>query len=151
MIDVPVTGSAVAKLYHLGFAVAGLEPVVAELSQLLGLSFGEPRSRTIGDWRARVAQSADSPVFIELIEGEPGSPWHRTHGLAFDHLGVWSADVAGGCAALAGRGGDVLTDLTGAGVAMAMIDLPVSRLRLELVGEELRPAILGLRAMPGSA
>lgn len=41
--------------------------------------------------------SCEGPMHLELVQGEPGSPWHAGDGEGFGvhHLGYWVDDVTG--------------------------------------------------------
>ena len=93
--------------YHTGFVVPELEPAMAELTALFGISWTgvEDRSLSVvtpeGPLRARLrfVYSVEGPHHIELMEPAPGTIWEQPlapgSGLgAAHHFGVWADDFA---------------------------------------------------------
>jgi hypothetical protein len=76
------------SFYHVCFAVPDLQAAMAELTDLIGLSWGEPMHDHLGDWPYSLVFSARFP-HIELISSIEGSPWW-VHQPSFHHLGWWT-------------------------------------------------------------
>ena len=64
---------------------------VTVVTGALGVSWIEPVRRRIGPWGIRNTWSHEGPPFIELIEGEAGSPWEATGPSRMDHIGRWTS------------------------------------------------------------
>jgi len=98
---------SLADAFHTGFVVPRLEPAMAELTTLLGVTWTE-----IEDWPMRVRTPdgaldvrlrfvytmSDAPPFVELLEPVPGTVWESPSSAlgpgAAHHLGVWAEDFA---------------------------------------------------------
>ena len=59
--------------------------------------------------RWRMVYSAPGAPFIELVQGEPGSPWHCTQA-QLHHLGCFTDDLDAGVAQIQRGGGSIETD-----------------------------------------
>ena len=86
---------------HVAHSVENLESAMQQLGDSLGLTWA-----TVQEWEMTIAvsdevistpirftYSRNSPPFVELIEGRPGTIWAPHDGL--HHLGVWSDDLSG--------------------------------------------------------
>ncbi|WP_432197505.1 VOC family protein [Streptomyces sp. bgisy027] len=135
-------------LYHVGFAMPDVEAARAAVGRTLSVEFGPVKSRQIGDWVTLVALSVEGPPFLELIEGPPGSPWHTPGGPRFDHLGVWSKDLAGDRDVLAARGCRLVFDGLRSGLPMTFHEVPELGARIEAVDASMvRGPLLADRTM----
>jgi len=92
--------------FHVGMVVPALEPALAELGTLLGLTWQPTievdvpvHPETCGDDRGdgtvhlRFAYSNESPQ-LEVIEAAPGTPWELSEGSNLHHLGFCTDDLA---------------------------------------------------------
>lgn len=128
--------------YHLGFVVADIEAAARELTEALGVAWGEIRDRRLGEWDYRIVFSVDGPPFLELLEGPPGSPWDASAGSRLDHLGYWAADLDADQQALAERGAPLDFDGTALGRPFTYHRLDAVGVRAELVDGAAQPAWL---------
>lgn len=96
--------------FHVGILVADLELAMEEVGTAMDTTWTKPLSRRLGEWEVRVAFAASGPPFLELIEGEPGSPWDAQGGYRIDHLARWVDDAASEAAGLEAAGMPVELD-----------------------------------------
>jgi hypothetical protein len=120
--------------FHVALVVEDLAASMGELTAALGVRWDEPHDSRYGEWSIRVVYSLDPP-FIELVQGEPGSPWDTSAGPRLDHIGYFSDDVLADSARL--EAAEVPIDFDpapyGRGGAFAYHRAPSSGLRIELV------------------
>ena len=72
------------RCYHQGVRVPDLDAAMAELGDVLSLTWCEPQTRDQSLWLPdvgaatiplRFTYSADGPQHVELLQGAPGSVW----------------------------------------------------------------------------
>lgn len=102
--------SAVEPYFHVCSIVPDLEEAMAELTEAMGLHWHATRDRAAGDMRWRVVYSAEGPPFMELVEGQPGTPWHTPDGPRLHHIGRFTQDLDTGIDVIERAGGHVETD-----------------------------------------
>ena len=119
------------SLYHFCFTVPDLPAAAEELSELLGVRFGEPLHSEIGEWPYSIAFSETEP-HIELISSVAGSPW-EAQSPHFHHLGFWSSCLDRTLADWAEAGTEPVFDGREYGRRFAYVDAPRSGVRLEAV------------------
>lgn len=98
-----------SPIYHVGIVVPALEPAMARLSEVSGLTWGRIQRFPVEfdtptgprTFDQTFALSLEGPPYIELLVRVEDSVWSRT---GPHHLGMWSDDVAGRSAALEGDG-----------------------------------------------
>lgn len=117
--------------YHICFAVPDLAKAMTELSEMLGVTFGQPFESQLGDWPYTLVFTDQAP-HIELICGGPGSPWETSRPV-FHHLGWWTPDLAETIESWTEAGGAPYFDGRERGRRFAYIDAPNSGARLEAV------------------
>jgi hypothetical protein len=91
-------------LYHVGFVVKDFDAAMAAWNEATGIRFGAILTPTLtwgsrGDDGDLVTQeletkyvySINGPPYIELLQQRDGTPWEH---LGFNHIGMWSDDVA---------------------------------------------------------
>jgi hypothetical protein len=91
--------------YHVGIVVAHVEQAMAELTDVLGVSWGRIQRREklmeapAGPKPINIcyAYTIDGPPYLELIERRPDSVFDT---VGLHHIGVWTEDVAGESARL---------------------------------------------------
>jgi hypothetical protein len=141
-----------ATHYHVGIVVEDLDAAAAQLSELLGVTWGaisEVGEMTVrgpdGNDHAvplRCVYSTEAPR-LELIEEVPGSIWVRNEHSNLHHIGVWTEGLAGESDRLAAmRCPMQLAGVVG-GEAPKMWAYHGAELgiRIELVDVSLRPAM----------
>ena len=104
------------RCYHQGVRVPDLDAAMAELGDVLSLTWCEPQEREQAVWLPEVGSttiplrftySAGGPQHVELLQGPPGSIWDGTDHPGIHHVGVWSDDVAGETRELVAAGWDL--------------------------------------------
>jgi len=89
--------------YHQGVRVPDLETAMAELGDVLSLTWCEPQARDQSVWLPEVGSttiplrftySADGPQHVELLQGAIGSIWDGSQQPGLHHVGLWSDDIA---------------------------------------------------------
>lgn len=136
--------------FHVGYLTPDLEASMAELSAALPLTWREPVERDVRGMRWRVVYSAGVPPFIELLEGEPGSPWHSASGPTLHHIGCFTYDLDATLATMESLGATIEIDgreLTG---RWAYFRLPASGALIEYfeADDETRHAMVVDHAYP---
>jgi Glyoxalase/Bleomycin resistance protein/Dioxygenase superfamily len=122
-----------APYFHVCCVVPDLESAMTELSDAIGVSWQSIRDRSSGDLRWRLVYSADGPPFIELVQGEPGTPWHVSAEPALHHFGRFTADLEAGIADIESAGGAVETDGRLISGRWAYLRLPRTGALIELI------------------
>jgi len=95
-----------APFFHVGYVVADLEAAMAEFGGVPGVSWQAVVQRPA--WR-RVFSSGTPPL-IELIEGEPGTPWDPALGTGLHHVGKLTYDLNASIAELTAAGLEIAID-----------------------------------------
>ena len=123
---------------------------MAEIGAAVGVTWCEPQVRDQAVWlpgvgattvALRFTYSAQGPLHIELLEGEPGSIWDGRENPGLHHVGVWSDDVAGDTQAMVDQGWTVLMGQRGPehGYGAFSYVQPPSGLIVELVMSAIQP------------
>jgi hypothetical protein len=120
--------------FQVALIVPSLDDAMRELEATLGLTFWEPLDREIGPWAIRVAFSREGPPFLELTEGQPGSPWDPTGAPRVDHIGWWTRDIDTDAQALEEAGAPVEVDGRPHDKPFTYHRGPATGIRYELVG-----------------
>jgi hypothetical protein len=98
-----------SRIYHVGIVVAEMEPAMAELTAVTGVSWGRvqravpvPFDTPAGPqtWNVTFVYSTEPP-YLELIQQVEGTVWENT---GFHHLAIWSEDVNAESIALQAQG-----------------------------------------------
>jgi hypothetical protein len=94
------------EAYHVGIVVADLDASSQEFSELLGVTWARQQQRDLpvttadgkvrAEFRFTYSTHGSGPALIELIEGQPGTPWWPGDGVAaaFHHVGFWDDELA---------------------------------------------------------
>ena len=122
------------RIWQIGIVVADVAAAKAELEEALHLQFREPVTYGFHDWRTRIALARQGPPYLELLEGQPGSPWDGHTGSRLDHVSYWVEDIGAESERLEREGFPVFIDGVSAGGAVNFHLLPATRLRLEPAG-----------------
>lgn len=117
--------------YHVCFAVPDLEAAMRELTELVGVRFGEPVHDQLGSWPYSLVFTDRAP-HIELISSVQGSPW-TTDVARFHHLGWWTSCLAETINTWEAKGAEMHFDSREYGRKFAYVDAPSSGVRLEAV------------------
>jgi hypothetical protein len=148
----PAFGRLGAVPYHVSYATADLEAVMASFSDLLGVRWcpieeglipGLGPADTTG-WESRRAVTLHGPVHLELSWGSPGSIWATDALAELHHLAYWSTDLPAAVAGLVEDGWELeltLPDAGGAPSEFAYLHLE-GWPRLELVDTKRTAAFL---------
>lgn len=123
--------------YHVCFAVPDLEEAMAELTEMVGVTFGEPIHSQLGPWPYSLVFTREAP-HIELVSSVAGSPWDIGEP-GFHHLGWWTSCLPETIEAWTESGGTVHFDGREHGRRFAYVDAPRSGARLEAVDSAQRP------------
>jgi hypothetical protein len=121
-----------APYFHVCYIVPELEEAMDELTRSTGVEWQAPRDRASGDMRWRLVYSVGPPPFIELVEGEPGTPWHTAEG-QLHHIGRFTYDLDEGIREFEAVGGTIEVDgreITG---RWAYFRIPTSGALIELI------------------
>ena len=103
--------------FHVGIRVVDLEAAMADLGPALGVTWCQVQEREQRVWSPeggarttplRFTYSAEGPVHLELLQGQPGTIWDAGDGEGLHHSGVWSEDVKGESDALVSAGWTML-------------------------------------------
>ena len=93
-----------SRCYHQGVRVPDLEAAMAELGSAMALDWCEPQQRDQALWLPdvgttsvplRFTYSAEGPLHLELLQGQPGTIWDAGAGAGLHHTGVWTDDIKG--------------------------------------------------------
>jgi hypothetical protein len=138
--------------FHTGIVVAELEPAMARLTDLVGVTWAVPISNDTPIFDAGAGADVVVPMrmvysqqfpHLELVEAVPGSEWTVATGSNAHHLGFWVDDLA----AESGRLAASQCPLTVCGVAggtkpagFAYHEDPLG-LRVELIDTAARPVL----------
>jgi Glyoxalase/Bleomycin resistance protein/Dioxygenase superfamily len=108
-----MTGRPLPPHYHVGIVVPDIAAAQAELTELIGVTWGPVLRLEATDYRdgsgrdlvlpTAMCYSVEQPC-LELIEELPGSVWVRNEHSNLHHIGFWSHNLTGDSAALAGSG-----------------------------------------------
>ena len=136
--------------FHVGIRVVDLEAAMADLGPAFGVTWCQVQERDQRVWSPeggarttplRFTYSAEGPVHLELLQGQPGTIWGAGDGEGLHHAGVWSEDVRGESDGLVSEGWTMLAAQLppedGYG-AMSYVASP-SGFVLELVSTVVRP------------
>jgi hypothetical protein len=102
-----------ANAFHVGVRVTDLERAMTEMADGNGLTWCEVQERQQPLWTPdsgaivtplRFTYSAEGPLHIELLQGQPGTIWDAGDGAGLHHTGVWSDDVRAETLAILERG-----------------------------------------------
>ena len=130
--------------FQVGIVVADLEVAMEELGAALGIEWAPPQERRLGEWTCRITFGRrPGPPYLELIEGQPGSPWDPAGGYRLDHIGYWTEDVDAESARLAEAGLPI--EVQGAELSGPWTYHRGERtgLRVELIDQTRRPGLYG--------
>ena len=103
--------------FHVGIRVVDLEAAMADIGAPLGVTWCQVQERDQRIWTPdagarttplRFTYSAEGPVHLELLQGQPGTIWDAGEGAGLHHSGVWSEDVKGESDALVTEGWTLL-------------------------------------------
>jgi hypothetical protein len=83
--------------FHVCYVVPELEPAMAELTRTVGVSWQDVRDRSSldGGMRWRLVYTRGPLPWIELVEGQPGTPWHSPDGPRLHHFGGFTHEAGG--------------------------------------------------------
>jgi len=141
--------------YHVGIVVPDLVAAQAQLTELIGITWGPVVRLDAVDYRDGSGQdlvlpttmcySADEP-HLELIEELPGSIWVCNEHSNLHHIGFWSDDITSTSATLIGSGCPM--QLCGRAGNVAPVSFAYHRIdlgvRIELVDTAMRDALASL-------
>lgn len=119
--------------YHVGYIVSNLEAAMEELTASIGVAWQTPRDRAAGDRRWRMVYSGGPLPWVELVEGQPGTPWYCPDGAQIHHLGRFVYDLDAGIREAEGAGGRIEVDGRAISGRWVYLRLPHSGGLLELV------------------
>jgi catechol 2,3-dioxygenase-like lactoylglutathione lyase family enzyme len=119
--------------FHVCYVVPDLEASMAELTTVLGVSWQAPRDRASGDMRWRLVYTNDGAPFIELVEGQPGSPWHAPDGPKLHHIGRFTYNLDEGIRQMEAAGGRIEVDGREISGRWAYFRVPTSGALIELI------------------
>jgi hypothetical protein len=128
--------------FQIGLIVDDLDVAMEELGSALGIEWGPPQERRLGDVTCRITFGRHGPPYIELIEGKTGSPWDPDGGYRLDHIGYWTEDVAAESARLDQAGMPLEVDGSRMSGQWRYHRGSRTGLRVELVDVALQPAVL---------
>lgn len=131
MNESQANGLAESGFYHVCFTVPDLRAAMNELTELAGVSWGEPTRSQLGEWPYELVFSTHAPYF-ELISSAPGSPWHSEKP-GFHHLGWWTNCLDRTLDEWSERGAQPFFDGRTHGRHFGYVDAPASGVRLEAV------------------
>jgi catechol 2,3-dioxygenase-like lactoylglutathione lyase family enzyme len=97
---------------HVAFLVDDLDKAMARFSEVLGVTFNEPRTIYFDHLHdpeprqtsIRATFSKEGPPHYELIEGDGQGLYAMDHGEGIHHVGVWQGDAEGRMQELAAQG-----------------------------------------------
>ena len=93
-VSSPPTGA-----FHVGIRVVDLEQGMEDLGSDLGVTWCRVQERDQRLWtpeggaittRLRFTYSAEGPLHLELLQGQPGTIWDAGAGAGLHHTGVWT-------------------------------------------------------------
>jgi hypothetical protein len=119
--------------FHVGCVVPDLHAAMDELSAHLGVVWREPRDRESGDMRWRLVYSKGEAPFIELVEGQPGTPWYAPDGPHFHHVGRFTYDLDESIREFEALGGRIEVDGREISGRWLYYRLPVTNVLIELI------------------
>jgi hypothetical protein len=131
------------NLYHVGVLVTDLDAAMAQFAEVLGVTFGEPRTvaavveegGTRTERPLHVVYSIEGPPFLELIEAQEGGVWGGHHGEGLHHIGSWQTGLAERLAAMAEAGviPEAVMTIDGTLIAAYLEPSHLHQTRVELV------------------
>lgn len=132
-----------SRIYHIAFVVPELEPAMAELSAVTGVTWAGRQDVPVTyqtpygprTWDTAFVYSREAP-YIELLKQIDGSVWHEP---GFHHLGLWTGDVHAESENLERQGCTwqaAMADDDGIRQGGCYHLLPTTHARVELVSEE---------------
>ena len=98
-VSSPPTGA-----FHVGIRVVDLEQGMEDLGSDLGVTWCRVQERDQRLWtpeggaittRLRFTYSAEGPLHLELLQGQPGTIWDAGASAGLHHTGVWTDDIKG--------------------------------------------------------
>ena len=93
-----------SQFFHVGIRVPDIDKAMAEIGPAMGVTWASVQDRQMSVWLPDEGQvtkhviltySAEGPVHLELLQGEPGSIWDADDFPGAHHFGVWSDDPGG--------------------------------------------------------
>ncbi|MGN9836722.1 VOC family protein [Nonomuraea sp. H19] len=128
--------------YHVGFVVPDIERAMRDLTRVAGTEWNAVRDGALGDWDYRIVFSRQGPLYTELIEGPPGSPWDPGEAVRCDHIGFWAGALDGCSRRLVEDGYPLDFDARPYGRPFTYHRMPALGLRIELVDISVQPEFL---------
>lgn len=140
--------------FHVGIATPDMDTVMRALGSLLGLTW-VPLHRPpilhhtpMGPVRpsSRVVYSVQGPMYVEVLQSEPGTIYDPAWGTHLHHVGCWTSDFASDLAEAQSQGWILeasMCDDAGLPVTFAYITRP-GDVRVELVDISQRPGLEAL-------
>jgi hypothetical protein len=121
------------QYFHVCYVVPDLEAAMDELTRTIGTEWKEPRDRESGDMRWRLVYSEGAPPFVELVEGQPGTPWYAPDGPYLHHIGRFTYDLDEGIREFEAVGGHIEVDGREISGRWAYFRIPKSGALIELI------------------
>jgi catechol 2,3-dioxygenase-like lactoylglutathione lyase family enzyme len=125
--------TGIETYFHVCYIVPDLEASMEELTNVMGVSWQPARDRESGNMRWRLVYTLDGPPFIELVEGQPGSPWHAPDGPQLHHIGRFTYDLDEGIRQIEAAGGHIETDGREISGRWAYLRVPATQALIELI------------------
>jgi hypothetical protein len=121
--------------FHVCYVVPDLEAAMGELTRTVGVSWQEVRERSSldGELRWRLVYTRGPLPWIELVEGQPGTPWHSPGGPVLHHIGGFTHDLDAGIRQFEESGGRIEVDGREISGRWAYFRLPTSGALIELI------------------
>jgi hypothetical protein len=122
--------------FHVGYVVPDLEAAMAELTTAMGVPWQEVRDRSSpydDRLRWRMAYTSGPLPWIELVEGQTGTPWHSPRGPMLHHVGAFTYDLDAGIRRFEAAGGRIEVDGRGISGRWAYFRIPASGALIELI------------------
>jgi hypothetical protein len=124
--------AGIEPYFHVCSVVPDLEAAMQELSAATGVSWQAIRDRESADMRWRLVYSAGGPPFIELVEGQLGTPWHTAEP-RLHHWGCFTENLDAGIAQIERAGGRVEVDGRRISGRWTYMRIPLSGALVELI------------------
>ena len=144
-----------SELFHTGIVVDDVDATKAELSDLIGVTWGFEGEMEQPVWfpdggpsavTFRFAYTAEGPHRLELVRPVPGTLWTVAGVGHAHHFGFWCEDVPAASAELARRGAPLVAKIgvdTADAPAAIVYHRPKSGVYLELIAAANRPLMFG--------